>query len=148
MRSFGLMARSWQLCRGKTYAFGRAWCFRCSDLWRVVRRWRLGSASTSLLPWVASAVEDKPDIDNSPRASCGHLRVNEGCLVFPAAQWLPDGHSVRRGRKGAQPQTRNSYIQTQKHHTKLYLTPRVQVPNNHILSKILPYITTILKPST
>ena len=92
MRSFGLMARSWQLCRGKTYAFGRAWCFRCSDLWRVVRRWRLGSASTSLLPWVASAVEDKPDIDNSPRASCGHLRVNEGCLVFPAAQWLPDGH--------------------------------------------------------
>ena len=28
------------------------------------------------------------------------------------------------------------------------LTPRVQVPNNHILSKILTYITTILKPST
>ena len=27
-------------------------------------------------------------------------------------------------------------------------TPRVQVPNNHILSKILTYITTILKPST
>ena len=29
-----------------------------------------------------------------------------------------------------------------------YITPRVQVPNNHILSKILTYITTILKPST
>ena len=28
----------------------------------------------------------------------------------------------------------------------LGLTPRVQVPNNHILSKILTYITTILKP--
>ena len=28
------------------------------------------------------------------------------------------------------------------------VTPRVQVPNNHILSKILNYITTILKPST
>ena len=28
------------------------------------------------------------------------------------------------------------------------LTPRVQVPNIHILSKILTYITTILKPST
>ena len=28
------------------------------------------------------------------------------------------------------------------------LTPRVQVPNNHIFSKILTYITTILKPST
>ena len=28
------------------------------------------------------------------------------------------------------------------------LTPRVQVPNNHILAKILTYITTILKPST
>ena len=27
-------------------------------------------------------------------------------------------------------------------------TPRVQVPNNHILSKILTYRTTILKPST
>ena len=27
-------------------------------------------------------------------------------------------------------------------------TPRVQVPNNHILSKILTYITTILNPST
>ena len=27
-------------------------------------------------------------------------------------------------------------------------TPRVQLPNNHILSKILTYITTILKPST
>ena len=30
----------------------------------------------------------------------------------------------------------------------LNLTPRVQVPNNHILSKILTYIATILKPST
>ena len=28
------------------------------------------------------------------------------------------------------------------------LAPRVQVPNNHILSKILTYITTILNPST
>ena len=28
------------------------------------------------------------------------------------------------------------------------LPPRVQVPNNHILSKILTYITTILKPNT
>ena len=28
------------------------------------------------------------------------------------------------------------------------LTPRAQVPNNHILSKMLSYITTILKPST
>ena len=28
------------------------------------------------------------------------------------------------------------------------VTPRVQVPNNRILSKILTYITTILKPST
>ena len=27
-------------------------------------------------------------------------------------------------------------------------TPWVQVPNNHILSKILTYITTILKPRT
>ena len=27
-------------------------------------------------------------------------------------------------------------------------SPRVQVPNNHILSQILTYITTILKPST
>ena len=31
---------------------------------------------------------------------------------------------------------------------KSLVTPRVQVPNNHILSKILIYITTILKPST
>ena len=30
----------------------------------------------------------------------------------------------------------------------LQVTPRVQVPNNHILSKILTYITTVLKPST
>ena len=30
----------------------------------------------------------------------------------------------------------------------LNLTPRVQVPNNHKLSKILTYIATILKPST
>ena len=29
----------------------------------------------------------------------------------------------------------------------LIRAPRVQVPNNHILSKILTYITTILKPS-
>ena len=28
------------------------------------------------------------------------------------------------------------------------ISPRVQVPNNHILSKILTYITTILKPTT
>ena len=28
------------------------------------------------------------------------------------------------------------------------VTPRVQVPNNHILPKILTCITTILKPST
>ena len=28
------------------------------------------------------------------------------------------------------------------------LTPSVQVPNNHILAKMLTYITTILKPST
>ena len=28
------------------------------------------------------------------------------------------------------------------------LTPRVQVPNNHILSRILTYITTTLNPST
>ena len=30
----------------------------------------------------------------------------------------------------------------------VFYSPRVQVPNNHILSKILTYITTILKPST
>ena len=30
----------------------------------------------------------------------------------------------------------------------LEIAPRVQVPNNHILSKILTYITTILNPST
>ena len=30
----------------------------------------------------------------------------------------------------------------------LAATPRVQVPNNHILAKILTYITTVLKPST
>ena len=29
-----------------------------------------------------------------------------------------------------------------------HISPRVQVPNNHILSKILTYITTILNPST
>ena len=28
------------------------------------------------------------------------------------------------------------------------ITPRVQAPNNHILSEVLPYITTILNPST
>ena len=33
-------------------------------------------------------------------------------------------------------------------HLSLYIyTPRVQVPNNHILSKILTYIATILNPS-
>ena len=29
-----------------------------------------------------------------------------------------------------------------------FISPRVQVPNNHILSQILTYITTILNPST
>ena len=31
---------------------------------------------------------------------------------------------------------------------RFVVTPRVQGPNNHILSKILTYITTIRKPST
>ena len=46
--------------------------------------------------------------------------------------------------KNPQSPTKKEYLDPY----RVVVSPRVQVPNNHILSKILTYITTILKPST